>query len=178
MLIIGVNPGEKESAWVLYANTGGVHSVTQCGQGANADVADQLAHLGDGCGVTALALEMPANYGERAVGRSLYDTAYWAGIFAHAFDPQKGQPNVVRVTRPEVIRHWCLHRSGYNEAQVKIAVADRLWRVTPMQTLGSRKQPGPLHCFRLAGGDNGHRWAALAAAAWCAETIELPKRKE
>ena len=45
MLVLGCDPGESESAWVVYALTGGVHTVTQFGQGENAAVAMQLIPL-------------------------------------------------------------------------------------------------------------------------------------
>jgi len=170
MLVIGCDPGETESAWVLYRTNH--HEIERFGQDENAAVAVQLALYGKGGKVASLVIEMPANYGPAKGGAPLYKTARWAGVFAHAFDPNRGQPSVVYVTRPEIVLHWCGRRSGFTKAQVAAATAERLWGLTPRAAKGTVKAPGPVHGF--TGYD---LWDALELAAWYAETIELPTRK-
>ncbi len=185
MLVLGCDPGQTESAWVLYShadrdllalNPNARSLVTHYGQGANAEVVTRIQYHAmqgrPGVPTVPVVIEMPANYGPAKGGAPLYMTAYWAGVFAHACDPRPNQPGVVRVTRPEIVLHWCGARSGFTKAQVAAAVAERLWGLTTREAKGTVKSPGPVYGFK-----GYHLWDALELAAWYAETIDLPKRK-
>ena len=172
MLVIGCDPGERESAMVLYDSD--LRTIPAFVQAHNAEIAKVLGNLQQYTErpVAACVLEMPANYGPARGGAPLYMTAYWAGVFARAFDSCPGQPSVVRVTRPEIVLHWCGARSGFTKAQVAAALAERLWGLTPRKAKGTKREAGPAYGFKGL-----HLWDALALAAWYAETSELPKRK-
>ena len=95
-----------------------------------------------------LALEMIASYG-MAVGRTVFETCVWIGVFAEAWSPG----HVEYVYRREVKLHLC-NSARAKDSNIRQALIDR-YGGTRQLALGTKKKPGPLY------GVSKDLWAAL-----------------
>jgi len=138
-VILAVDPGTTESAFVLYAPD--VRELREMGKWRNERLLTYLRIHSHGL----LVVERMAGYG-MAVGAEVLETCWWAGRFAEA---RGGVAE--RVFRREVKRHLLGKVTG-NDAQVRAALI-RLFG-GPAAT----KRGGPLH------GVVGDIWAALGVA--------------
>lgn len=140
MKVLGCDPGPTESALVAW-NGSGVELVRIC---PNEDIIRYL-RLWSG---DPLVIEKIAAMG-MTVGASVFETCYWSGRFAEAYDPS-GQ-TVHRITRGEVKMHLCGSMRA-KDANIRQALIDKCGPV------GKKSQPGPLW------GISSHAWSALAVA--------------
>lgn len=172
--ILAIDPGPKESAWVVLDGT----TVT-AGMALN----DALViRLRDYWKADVLAVEMIASYG-MAVGEEVFTTCVWIGRFVEAWaGPFKLVP------RLEVKMCLC-HDSRAKDANIRTALLDRFGgksvalakprkcevckgRGTVAMRRGSRERMRCLSCDACGwvGADgplvrvSGHAWAALAVA--------------
>lgn len=110
-----------------------------------------------------LLVEMVTLYGSSPAGRSVLDTAFWAGRF---FD--RAAPAAARMTRPDVCLALLGKRSG-SKSEIRRACID-LYEMTgggAEPQIGTKGKPGPLYAMRGAG---VHCWDALALGlAWLLE---------
>lgn len=140
MLIFAIDPGPKQSGWVLY-RTG---KVVDSGVSDNYDL---LRWVKDGQGAALLAIEMIAGMG-MAVGQTTFDTVRWIGRFQQAWaDPE----DVRFVFRREVKSELCGSQQA-KDGNVRQALIDRIGPP------GTKKQPGPTY------GVTSHAWQALGVA--------------
>lgn len=140
-MIFAIDPGTKQSGWVLLA--GG--RVVDSGVHDNPDV---LRWVQAGQGADVLAIEMIASYG-MAVGREVFETVRWIGRFQQAWR----DPDAVRlVYRQDVKLHLCRTPKA-KDANVRQALIDKYGAP------GTKKAPGPTY------GVSSHAWAALGVAS-------------
>lgn len=142
MIVAGLDPGTRESAFVLWTGT----KICDHQIGLNEDV---LAHLKAMIGPReqfVLAIEKIESFG-MAVGAETFRTVFWSGRFAQAWTPQR----FVEVTRREVKLHLCGHARA-TDSNIRQALIDRFGPP------GVKKAPGLLY------GLKGHEYAALAVA--------------
>lgn len=103
-------------------------------------------------GVTDLAIEMIASYG-MAVGKTVFDTCFWAGRFWEACGGVKNRRGIYRM---EEKNNLC-HSSRANDSNIRQALIDRFAPNTPNGGKGSKKNPGFFYGF------SADQWAAMAA---------------
>ena len=156
MKFFAVDPGTRESAWMLfdtelYDHGGPVPG--QMGIEPNADV--EKIVTGEG---SLLACEWIEAMG-MAVGKEVFETVAWTGRFWHAAE------RFYRVTRRECKLHLCGSMRA-KDPNVRRALLDLYpdsgGGSTPQ--VGTAKKPGPLFGVR------SHLWSALAVAVTFGET--------
>jgi hypothetical protein len=148
MTILALDPGPKESAFVLWDGA----RVIEAAHWPNADIRQVLI----GREYDFAACEMIASYG-MAVGREVFETCVWIGRFAEvAMRP------VQLVYRRDVKLHLC-HSPRAKDANVRQALIDRLG------PQGTKKNPGPTY------GMKSHLWAALAVGVFAWDTKDMER---
>ena len=150
MKLIAIDPGNEESAFVLY------------------DTEDDRPVWWEKCRnemVTAdfhgeaLAIEMVASYG-MAVGASVFETCVWAGRFIERWESGHEGQEAIPVYRREVKLHIC-GSARAKDANIRQALIDRYGGKE--KAIGKKATPGPLY------GMSGDCWSALAVAITVAE---------
>lgn len=153
--ILAIDPGTTESAWVLYKEG----EILGFGKLPNAQVLLIVEELN----ADRMAIEMPACYG-MAVGKSVFETCRWVGIFQQAFG--LGKTHIVyrkQQNKAEGIDGVCMHLCMNNRAKdsnVRQAILDRYPETGGgrVPQVGTKAQPGPLY------GIATDVWSALAVA--------------
>ena len=133
--VIGIDPGPREFAWVLWDGS----RVLDCGDVQNYQPG---AFLTPSVGYR-VAIEWIESFG-MAVGREVFETVFSIGRMAAMKD-------VRLVPRRDVKLHICRSAKA-KDGNIRQALIDRFGPV------GTKKAPGPLF------GISNHRWAALAVA--------------
>lgn len=148
MIVVGLDPGYEHSALVTWDST--AHQIVGHVDMSNDDI---LAEFREGrlIGGSILVIEQIESMG-MSVGKTTFETVYWSGRFAEAFQPWR----VERVTRREVKLHLC-GQSRANDGNIRQALIDRFGPSTE-QAIGKKASPGPLY------GVTGHKLSALAVA--------------
>ena len=166
MIVLAIDPGNGESAWVLFDGA----RLLLSGKQPNDDVL-QLVTNGT-CWTFSdrempepdiLAIEMIASYG-MPVGREVFETCVWIGRFVEAWtrsNCEGGGEHPALVYRRDVKLHLC-GSSRAKDANVRQELLDR-WGGKD-KAVGTKKQPGPLY------GVKADIWAALAVAVTFADT--------
>jgi hypothetical protein len=153
MKIIGIDPGSRESGYVLWdterklpISSGHVENEYLRG----------VIISGGNSPYDLVAIERIRGYGIVA-GDDTFDTCEWVGRFdmAAKFRNKK----VFLIPRKAIKRHLCGNTTT-NDKYIRQSLIDRFGEV------GTKKNPGPLF------GISGHLWAALAVAVVCMETEE------
>ena len=145
MLIIGIDPGPKESSYVAWDG----ENVLDYGDRSNEQLIPFIRLYQDDLtlGSARIAIEQIRGFG--VIGSNdLFDTVFWSGRFYEAWGPQ----NCILVPRKEASRHICGPESKGGDKFIREAL---IARIGPQ---GSKKAPGPTY------GLAKHRWAALAVA--------------
>lgn len=138
MRILAIDPGDKESAYVLWDG----RSILDKGKVQNGQLLNLVQHtVVDHC-----VIEMIACYG-MPVGSEVFTTCLWIGRYMQAFGPERCS----LLKRLEEKLHLC-HNSRANDSNIRQALIDRFGGP---QTI---KNGGPLH------GVTKDIWAALAVA--------------
>lgn len=133
--IIGIDPGPRESAFVVWDG----ERVVSSGDLPNQELA---TYLDSAC--SPIACEWIESFG-MAVGREVFETVFAVGMFSQHVDRLRLVP------RRDVKLHLCQSPRA-RDGNIRQALIDRFGEV------GSKKNPGPLF------GISQHRWAALAVA--------------
>lgn len=151
MIIIGVDPGSKESAYVEWDIDRNeiLHAIIR----DNQSTIQRLRHSTPKDYV--LAIEQIRGYGIVA-GDDTFDTCEWSGRFREAHESKGGI--AVMIPRKEVKRCLCGNTTT-NDKYIRMALIERFGEV------GTKSKPGPLY------GVSGHMWAALATAIVAIEII-------
>lgn len=147
-VIIAVDPGPTESAWVCYnPHSGGIRAFAKV---PNEYFAATLRG-GLASNVTHLVIEKIESFG-MAVGAEVFETVFWSGRFAEAAHPLA----VDRVTRRAVKLHLC-GSARAKDPNIRQALIDRYGN-GKAESIGTKADPGPLY------GISGDVWSALAVA--------------
>ena len=165
--ILAIDPGNEYSAYVWYDTE---DKTIYCkGKIKNQELLDAIesrCYL-----VDKAAIEMPACYG-MAVGRTVFDTCRWVGIFQKAIGIKYTYLVYRKAQNKEHgIDSVCMHICKNNRAKdsnVRQAIIDRYPATGGGKTpqIGTKAQPGPLY------GVSNDVWAALAVAITFTETLE------
>ena len=158
MLITAIDPGPRTSGWVRYDATRRELIASVAAWDRNRllwEVEHDIADL--------TVVEEVACYGQR-IGREVMRTIECVALVEHA-----SLVETVRLTRPEVIRHFCGVRNA-PKGQVNAALYDRFGG-SRSAAVGTKSKPGPLH------GMTGHAFDALALAIAYSEGLR-PKDQE
>lgn len=148
--ILAIDPGTKESGWVIYRDG----KVSDSGVDTNEDLLQVVSHI-HRTGVPRLAIEMVASYG-MAVGKEVFETVRWIGRMQQAwFEPEE----VKLIYRKDVKLHLCGSPKA-KDTNIRQALIDKFGGP---EAIGNKKNPGPLH------GVKSHAWAALAVAVTALE---------
>lgn len=139
--VLAYDPGNKETAWVLFDGT----TVIDSGYVENSRAYEPLSLLSKG---EQVAIEMIASYG-MAVGAEVFETAVWVGKIER-------QAEIMGLVTRRIFRMECkmnlCHNSRAKDPNIRQALIDRFGAP------GTKKKPGPLF------GISGDKWAALAVA--------------
>jgi hypothetical protein len=165
-VILAIDPGPQESAWVHYDIE--QTTIRACGIGPNDNIVHNLNYAG--CAefpCSAPVIEMIASYG-MPVGKDVFETCVWIGRFIQGF-PQykryKGQ--VFRLTRKDVKLHLC-NSMRAKDSNIRQALIDRFGPGRD-KAVGTKEKPGPLY------GIKKDLWSALALAVTYADQLKIEK---
>jgi hypothetical protein len=152
MVILAIDPGPEESAFVEYVpRIGKPHSFAKW---RNEDLVTlDVLRFGSRSGMH-LVVEMIASFG-MPVGAEVFQTCLWIGRFLQAWNGLH-----TLVYRKDVKLHLC-NSPRANDASIRQALIDR-WGGKE-RAIGNKKQPGPLY------GVSGDIWQALAVAVTYAD---------
>lgn len=155
MLLLAIDPGNEESALLLYDTV--TSTPVQWAKLPNDEALDWITQSQ----ARELYVEMIASYG-MAVGASVFDTCLWIGRFVERWKSSGAHRNYAHglVYRSEVKTHLC-HSMRAKDANIRQALIDR-WGGKE-QAVGRKATPGPLY------GIAGDCWSALAVAVTVAE---------
>ena len=154
MILLAIDPGPVESAFVFYDTDTG--QPTEFGKQENWIIRDWMSDLDRD---HLIAIEMIASYG-MPVGAEVFQTCVEIGRFIELW----GDELHVRVFRRDVKLHLCgLARA--KDANIRQALIDRYGGKD--RGVGRKANPGPLY------GITGDVWAALAVAVTVADTHAL-----
>lgn len=151
MILLAIDPGPEQSAYVLYDG----HTLGDSGIIANEVLlkllrGELMGTLFDD--VDCMAVEWVASYG-MPVGATVFETAANIGAFEEAFHPRL---KPTRLYRSTVRWHLC-HSHKAKDGNVRQALIDRFGG-SRQKAIGTKKQPGPLY------GVKKDIWSALAVA--------------
>jgi hypothetical protein len=151
VILLAIDPGPTESAWVLYDDV--FRIPLRWAKEPNGVLRQALP------AAERLAIEMIASYG-MPVGAEVFETCVWIGRLVERHLEFGG--GFKFVYRRDVKLHLC-HDSRARDANVRQALIDRYGGQG--KAIGSKKLgTGPLH------GIAGDVWSALAVAVTAAET--------
>jgi len=143
MIILGIDPGSKQSGYVLWDGK----KVIECMHTDNELIRGVVISGGNSI-YDEVAIERIRGYGIVA-GDDTFDTCEWVGRFDMAAK-FRNKP-VQLIPRKDIKRHLCGNTTT-NDKYIRQALIDRFGEV------GTKKTPGPLY------GISGHLWSALAVA--------------
>jgi len=158
MLLIAIDPGSTESAFVVWDGESICHKGKEPNDAALQIVQDFGVNSFNRC-----AIEQVASYG-MAVGAEVFETVRWAGRFEQAF----GAERVDRIKRMEVKMHLC-HRPTANDANIRQAIIDRFGGPSSIRSRqkAKPKKGTPETPAGALYGVSGDEWTALGVAlAW------------
>lgn len=151
MKIIAIDPGNEESAYVIYEP--GQRPIFYKVSNDTLLCGLNILH-----GIDAFVIEMVACYG-MAVGATVFETCCWIGRFEQRFADLNPMVPQHRVKRMEVKMHLC-GQARAKDGNIRQALIDRFGEP------GTKKHPGTLYKI------SGDCWAALAlAVTWADKNI-------
>ncbi len=168
MIVLGLDPGYKESA--LVAITDNVTGPLKIGQALICDNVTMLTNLEDlkaeaaHSGGYVLVLEQMQMFRSAfGVGAEVFDSVFWTGRFAQIWSPRRFE----RLLRAKVRGHLQAMKGG--DAAVRQGLINRFGGYKDV-AIGTKKTPGPLY------GIKSHEWSALAlAVTWYDLYAKVPE---
>jgi hypothetical protein len=152
-VILAIDPGSTESAWVALEDGKPVAHAKELNHALLCRLRSGEHAPGFNTSLTTLlAIEGIASYG-MAVGKEVFDTCMWSGRFREAWEYRGGAVQIVY--RKEVKIFHC-ETSRANDANIRAALIDRFGGKEA--AIGFKSAPGPLY------GIKSDRWSALAVA--------------
>lgn len=161
MIILAIDPGSAQSAYVAYDTIGG--EIVQSGIYENEDMLSIIKSIYN----NILAIEMVASYG-MPVGKTVFETCLWVGRFIESHQQMwRDTPYKKYYRKTDICMHLC-HSTRAKDSNIRQAIIDRYPATGGGKTpqIGIQKKPGPLY------GVSKDVWAALAVAITCAETLK------
>mgnify|MGYP001576910516 FL=1 len=154
MLIVTVDPGCTQSAYLLYDSSATAYPLAALGSGIlpNETLRVDLRKLS--C-ADLLVIEQVESYG-MPVGREVFATVFWCGRFVEAWGG-----TFALMPRREVKLHLC-HSAKATDATIRQALIDQFGGKD--RAIGKKACPGPLYGIRK------DLWSALALAITWSET--------
>jgi hypothetical protein len=154
VIVLAVDPGYRESAWVTYDGA----RIHDHGIEPNEHLLDRLNGGMRGFGVVpptinAVVFEQIESFG-MAVGREVFETVFWTGRLYQAAG--RITTRTERMTRREVKVHLC-NSSKAKDSNIRTALIDRFGG-SRESAIGIKAHKGPLY------GITSDKWAALAVA--------------
>ena len=143
-MILAIDPGPEQSAWVLYDGALPVAAMKE----DNAPLLTRVDNHSVNGAADVLVIEQVACMG-MSVGAEVFETVFWSGRFAERFGM------FARVKRHEVKMHLCGNMRA-KDANIRQAIIDRYGGKD--KAIGRKASPGPLY------GISGDCWSALAIA--------------
>ena len=140
MRVLAIDPGNKESGWVVV--DAATHRPLVFGKTDNNELLRAI--YGRNLGFDAAIIEMVASYG-MAVGAEVFETCVWIGRFMEAIQENDVMPSLVK--RQPVKLHHC-HSPKANDANVRQALVDRFAPGETNHGKGSKSNPGWFYGFR------------------------------
>jgi hypothetical protein len=135
MKILGIDPGTFESGVVLWDTETG--EVPIKGVFPNGEFRSNLVELLPDDGVDRIGIEMIASYG-MPVGRDVFDTCVWIGVFLHRLHEHIQHQQLRLVTRGRAKGHMC-HSPKASDSNVRQAVIDYFGG--DLKAVGGKKCP-------------------------------------
>ncbi len=158
MIVLAVDPGNVNSAWVVFDSKRGVlfRNIS-----ANEDLLSMIRSLQgrrmlEDTHIDRFAVEMVESFG-MAVGKEVFETVYWIGRFSEAWQDDE---HATRLYRKQIKIHLC-GTTQAKDPNVRQALLDRLGPP------GTKKQPGPTY------GIAKDLWSALAVAVTYCDLSEV-----
>ena len=145
MKILAIDPGNIESAYVVFDGK----QILQKGKVINSEMKSLITTLD----YDVFKIEMIASYG-MAVGKSVFDTCVWIGIFINTF--RIASIESVYVYRKDVKMHLC-NSVKAKDANIRQALIDRF-----EPELHPKQRPKG-----ILKGVSKDIWSALAVAVYC-----------
>lgn len=181
MRVLGIDPGTRESAWVLYESTSAEKPLLAYGWDLNEEVLNMLREAyqrGRLIGTSTLnaveaplrvGIEMIAHYGTgMSVGKEVFETCLWIGRFMEAVEGGSGR--VCLVHKKWVCEHLC-NDTRAKSKNINQALLDMLG--PPWVTVEKIGPKGGVTKTRVPGPTNGmadHKWSALSIAVTLAQS--------
>lgn len=158
--IVGIDPGNKESAYVLTDESlRPISFVKMENELMWCHLIDALGQLVAGVPVV-FAIEKVASYG-MPVGAEVFDTCIWIGMLMERL---KHHPVIPVYRKDEKIK--ICHSMQANDATIRQALIDRFAPDTPNKGKGTKKEPGWFYGF------HADIWQAYAVAVTAYEMME------
>lgn len=157
-LVLGIDPGDKQSAYALInqETLRPLRFDKLPNQQLRTLLLDEGLVDGSGC------IEMVASYG-MPVGREVFETCVWIGRFTELLARRSGHEPTL-IYRRDVKLHHCYSPKA-NDATIRQALVDRFAPGQPGHGKGTKRQPGWFHGFRA------DIWQAYALAVYAADRI-------
>jgi hypothetical protein len=143
-LVLAIDPGYRQSAFVLFDGTRIVSHGIEQNEQLLADLASS-AHTG------ILVLEEMQLFSSFGVGKEIFDSVFWSGRFAQVWAPRP----FGRLLRSKIRGHLGAGKGG--DAAVRQALIARFGPYKE-DAIGKKTAPGPLF------GIKADEWSALAIA--------------
>ena len=162
MLVIAIDPGQTESAYVVLKPNELAGEIVGHGIAPNSEVwARAVSHVDfQSLADFRLAIELVGHYGTgMPVGAEVFDTCIWTGRFVE--QAERSGLKAALVKRQTIKAHVC-GSARAKDSNVRQAMLDR-WGGKE-KAIGRKKTPGPLY------GVTSHVWAALALAVYVYDT--------
>lgn len=158
MLVLGIDPGDVVSAYVLYDTKN--KSIVMWEKLPNEELLLKLLDIS----ADLFAIEMVASYG-MPVGREVFETCVMVGRLIQAW-PHEATP--IKIYRKDVKIHLCGVVKA-NDSNIRQALIDR-FGANKEEAIGRKASPGPLY------GLSGDGWAALAVVVTAADAERKRRR--
>ena len=166
--ILGVDPGNVDSAWVIYEPT--TKTLLRHGLEANEILLERIL-LADWSTTelqiptpTHMAMELIQSMG-MAVGQTIFDTCIWTGRFVQAWQQDRVDNTLIYVPRRAEKLLLCGTMRA-KDKNIRQSIMDR-YGSTRQLALGTKKNPGPLY------GMAKDKWAAMAVAITACESEDV-----
>lgn len=167
MILLAIDPGNEQSAWVRYSTK--ERRLLNFGKQPNAEVLEVVeSHAADSPSYTPqspLAIEMIASYG-MPVGAEVFDTCRWIGRLEQVWMTNYYGLGAQLVYRRDVKLHLC-GQARAKDANIRAALMD-LFGPGKERAIGTKKTPGPLY------GVTADVWSALAVAVTVSTNSQQP----
>ena len=154
MIILAIDPGTTESAWLAYDTE--TRLPIEWDKVPNAE----MLRIIDLSMADVMACEMVQSFG-MPVGAEVFRTVYWIGRFCERWESEPAEPARL-VFRKKVKQHLC-NSDRAKDPNVRQAIMDR-YGSSKAASIGLKATPGPLY------GLHGDCWSALGVAITAAET--------